>query len=195
MDRVRSYRLPPQVGQPSTTVSMMREVMIALLPTLGMAVFFFGLRVLGITALSMGACVLFEYGYRRFMHLDNTVGDLSACVTGLLLALSLPPSAPYWVPVLGAAFSIILVKQFYGGLGKNFMNPALGGRMLLATFPILMTTWPQPLQRLPLWGADAVSAATPMSYLHDGALPPQSLSQLMLGQQGGCIGEVSSFTS
>lgn len=193
MDRVRSYRLPPQVGQPSTTVSMMREVMIALLPTLGMAVFFFGLRVLAITALSMGACVLFEYGYRRFMHLGNTVGDLSACVTGLLLALSLPPSAPYWVPVLGAAFSIILVKQFYGGLGKNFMNPALGGRMLLATFPILMTTWPQPLQRLPLWGADAVSAATPMSYLHDGALPPQSLSQLMLGQQGGCIGEVSSF--
>ena len=193
MNRVRSYRLPPQVGQPSTTVSMMREVMIALLPTLGMAVFFFGLRVLAITALSMGACVLFEYGYRRFMHLDNTVGDLSACVTGLLLALSLPPSAPYWVPVLGAAFSIILVKQFYGGLGKNFMNPALGGRMLLATFPILMTTWPQPLQRLPLWGADAVSAATPMSYLHDGALPPQSLSQLMLGQQGGCIGEVSSF--
>ena len=90
-------------------------------------------------------------------------------------------------------WAILLVKQFYGGLGKNFMNPALGGRMLLATFPILMTTWPQPLQRLPLWGADAVSAATPMSYLHDGALPPQSLSQLMLGQQGGCIGEVSSF--
>lgn len=193
MDRVRSYRLPPQVGQPSTTVSMMREVMVSLIPTLGMAVFFFGVRVLALTALSVGACVLFEYGYRRFMHLDNTVRDLSACVTGLLLALSLPPSAPYWVPVLGAAFSIVLVKQFYGGLGKNFMNPALGGRMLLATFPLLMTTWPQPLQRLSLWGTDAVSAATPMSYLHDGALPPQTLSQLLLGQQGGCIGEVSSI--
>lgn len=193
MDRVRSYRLPPQVGQPSTTVSMMREVMVSLIPTLGMAVFFFGVRVLALTALSVGACVLFEYGYRRFMHLDNTVRDLSACVTGLLLALSLPPSAPYWVPVLGAAFSIVLVKQFYGGLGKNFMNPALGGRMLLATFPLLMTTWPQPLQRLSLRGTDAVSAATPMSYLHDGALPPQTLSQLLLGQQGGCIGEVSSI--
>lgn len=193
MDRVRSYRLPPQVGQPSTTFSMMREVMVSLIPTLGMAVFFFGVRVLALTALSVGACVLFEYGYRRFMHLDNTVRDLSACVTGLLLALSLPPSAPYWVPVLGAAFSIVLVKQFYGGLGKNFMNPALGGRMLLATFPLLMTTWPQPLQRLSLWGTDAVSAATPMSYLHDGALPPQTLSQLLLGQQGGCIGEVSSI--
>ena len=193
MDRIRSYRLPPQVGQPSTTVSMMREVIISLIPALGMAVFFFGVRVLVLTALSVGACVLFEYGYRRFMHLENTVRDLSACVTGLLLAMCLPPSAPYWVPVLGAAFSIILIKQFYGGLGKNFMNPALGGRMLLATFPILMTTWPQPLQALPLWGADAVSAATPMSYLHDGALPPQTLSQLLLGQQGGCLGEVSSF--
>ena len=193
MDRIRSYRLPPQVGQPSTTVSMMREVIISLIPALGMAVFFFGVRVLVLTALSVGACVLFEYGYRRFMHLENTVRDLSACVTGLLLAMSLPPSAPYWVPILGAAFSIVLIKQFYGGLGKNFMNPALGGRMLLATFPILMTTWPQPLQSLPLWGTDAVSAATPMSYLHDGTLPPQTLSQLLLGQQGGCLGEVSSF--
>ena len=193
MDRIRSYRLPPQVGQPSTTASMMREVIISLIPALGMAVFFFGVRVLVLTALSVGACVLFEYGYRRFMHLENTVRDLSACVTGLLLAMSLPPSAPYWVPILGAAFSIVLIKQFYGGLGKNFMNPALGGRMLLATFPILMTTWPQPLQSLPLWGTDAVSAATPMSYLHDGTLPPQTLSQLLLGQQGGCLGEVSSF--
>ena len=150
MDRVRSYRLPPQVGQPSTTVSMMREVIISLIPTLGMAVFFFGLRVLVLTALSVGACVLFEYGYRRFMHLDNTVRDLSACVTGLLLALSLPPSAPYWVPVLGAAFSILLVKQFYGGLGKNFMNPALGGRMLLATFPLLINVAGQPTYFIPL---------------------------------------------
>ena len=94
MDRIRSYRLPPQVGQPSTTVSMMREVIISLIPALGMAVFFFGVRVLVLTALSVGACVLFEYGYRRFMHLENTVRDLSACVTGLLLAMSLPPLRP-----------------------------------------------------------------------------------------------------
>ncbi len=183
-----SLRLPPQVGQPATTFSMMLDMLVALLPALSMGIFFFGFRVLVLAAVSVGACVLFEYGYRRFTGQENTVRDLSACVTGLLLAMSLPPSAPYWVPVLGAAFSIVLVKQFYGGLGKNFMNPALGGRMLLATFPALMTTWPQPLL-----GVDAVSAATPMSYLHDGLLPPQTLGQLLLGQQGGCAGETSAF--
>lgn len=193
MNSTRSLRLPPQAGQPSTTVSMMTDVMVALIPALAMAVFFFGLRVLALTAVSIGSCVLFEYGYRRFTGQNNTVGDLSACVTGLLLAMSLPATSAYWVPVLGGAFAIILVKQFYGGLGKNFMNPALAGRMLLSTFPVLMTSWSQPMDRLSLWKVDAVSAATPMSYLHGGVLPPQSLSQLLLGQQGGSMGEVASF--
>lgn len=151
---------------------MMADVMVALLPALAMAVFFFGFRVLVLTALSMGSSILFEYGYRRLTGQSDTVRDLSACVTGMLLAMSLPATAAYWVPILGSAFAIVVVKQFYGGLGKNFMNPALGGRMLLATFPMLMTTWPQPLDRVPLWGVDAVSAATPMSYLHAGTLPP-----------------------
>lgn len=193
MDDIRSLRLPPQVGQPSTTAAMMADVLVALLPALVMAVFFFGPRVLILTAVSVASCVLFEYGYRRLTGQSDTVRDLSACVTGVLLAMSLPAAAPYWVPVLGGAFAIILVKQFYGGLGRNFMNPALAGRMLLATFPMLMTTWSQPLDRLPLWGVDAVSAPTPMSYLHSGSLPPQSLGQLLLGQQGGCLGEVSAF--
>ena len=193
MNSIRSLRLPPQVGQPSTTSSMMGEVMVALLPALVMGVFFFGFRVLVLTAVSMGSCLLFEYLYRRLTGQGNTLQDLSACVTGMLLAMSLPAAAPYWAPVLGSAFAIILVKQFYGGLGKNFMNPALAGRMLLATFPMLMTNWSQPLDRLALVGADAVSTATPMSYLHAGALPVQSLRQLLLGMQGGCMGEVSSF--
>lgn len=193
MNSSRSLRLPPQTGQPSTTAAMMSDVLVALIPTLAMAVFFFGARVLLLTAVSVGSCVLFEYGYRRLTGRSDTVRDLSACVTGLLLALSLPATAAYWVPVLGGAFAIIFVKQFYGGLGRNFMNPALAGRMLLATFPMLMTTWSQPLDRLPLWGVDAVSAATPMSYLHSGVLPPHSLGQLLLGQQGGCMGEVSAF--
>lgn len=193
MNSIRSLRLPPQVGQPSTTSSMMGEVMVALLPALVMGVFFFGFRVLVLTAVSIGSCLLFEYLYRRLTGQGNTLQDLSACVTGMLLAMSLPAAAPYWAPVLGSAFAIILVKQFYGGLGKNFMNPALAGRMLLATFPMLMTNWSQPLDRLALVGADAVSTATPMSYLHAGALPVQSLRQLLLGMQGGCMGEVSSF--
>ena len=193
MSPTRSLRLPPQVAQPANTRSMMADVLVALLPALAMAFFFFGPRVLVLCALSVGSCVLLEYGYRRLTRQSNTVGDLSACVTGLLLALSLPATAAYWVPVLGAAFAIVVVKQFYGGLGRNFMNPALAGRMLLAAFPMLMTNWPSPLRWPSLLGVDAVSAATPMSYLHDGVLPPESLRQLLLGQQAGSMGEVSSF--
>ena len=186
-------RLSPQLRQPSTTRAMMLDVMVALTPALGMAVFFFGPRALALTAVSVLSCVLFEFLYRLLTRQRLSVGDLSACVTGLLLALSLPASTPYWVPVMGAAFAIIVVKQFYGGLGRNFMNPALAGRMLAGTMPILMTTWPQPMQKLSLTATDAVSAATPMSYLHEGALPPQALDIMLLGQRGGCMGEVSAF--
>lgn len=184
--------LSPQLRQSATTTAMMLDMMVALVPTLGMAVFLFGPRVLVLCAISVAACMFSEWIYRRLTHQSNTLGDLSACVTGLLLALSLPVSSPYWVPVLGGAFGIIVVKQFYGGLGKNFMNPALAGRMLAATLPILMTTWAQPLHWVSLISPDAVSAATPMASLNDGVLPAQSLPQLFLGQQGGCMGEVSS---
>ena len=184
--------LSPQLRQSATTAAMMLDMMVALVPTLGMAVFFFGPRVLALCAISIAACVCSEWLYRRLTHQANTIGDLSACVTGLLLALSLPVSSPYWVPVLGGAFGIIVVKQFYGGLGKNFMNPALAGRMLAATLPILMTTWAQPLHWVSLLAPDAVSSATPLAALHDGALPVERLPQLFLGQQGGCMGEVSS---
>ena len=186
-------RLTPQLRQPSTTRAMMLDVMVALTPALGMAIFFFGPRALVLTAVSVLSCVLFELLYRLCARQSVTVGDLSACVTGLLLALSLPASAPYWVPVMGAAFGIIVVKQFYGGLGRNFMNPALAGRMLAGTLPILMTTWPLPMQKLSLTATDAVSAATPMAYLHEGSLPPQALDVMFLGQRGGCMGEVSAF--
>ena len=137
----------------------MLDVIVALLPALGMAVYLFGPRVLALTLVSVAACVGAEYGYRRLMGLSNTVGDLSACVTGLLLAMSLPVTAPYWAPVLGGVFAIVVVKQFYGGLGRNFMNPALAGRALLCTFPGLMTTWVDTFQKTPLFGqVDAVSS-------------------------------------
>ena len=188
-----SVFLSPRINQPDTTASMMRMVMVALLPALGMAVFFYGPRVLVLTAVSMVSCVAFEALYRFLTHQSQTLSDLSACVSGMLLAMSLPASASYWVPVLGAAFAMIVVKQFYGGLGKNFMNPALAARMLLATFPMLMTVWPAPLDRLPILGADAVSSPTPMSFLSQGMLPPCSPAQLLLGQRGGCFGEVSAL--
>ena len=186
-------RMSPQLRQPSTTRAMMVDVMVALTPALGMAIFFFGLRALALTAVSVVSCVALEALYRLLTRQRQSVDDLSACVTGLLLALSLPASAPYWVPVMGAAFAIVVVKQFYGGLGRNFMNPALAGRMLAGTLPLLMTTWPQPLQKLSLTAVDAVSSATPMAYLHEGTLPPQPLDIMLLGQRGGCMGEVSAF--
>ena len=172
---------------------MMLDVIVALLPALGMAVFFFGPRVLALCAVSVASSVGFELLYRLLTRQSLSIGDLSACVTGLLLALSLPASAPFWVPVMGAGFAIIVVKQFYGGLGRNFMNPALAGRMLAGTLPMLMTTWPQPMQRLSMTNLDAVSAATPMSYLHEGSLPPVSLDLMFLGRRGGCMGEISAF--
>lgn len=186
-------RLSPQLRQSSTTRAMMLDVIVALIPALGMAVFFFGTRVLALCAVSVASSVIFELLYRLLTRQSLSIGDLSACVTGLLLALSLPASAPFWVPVMGAGFAIIVVKQFYGGLGRNFMNPALAGRMLAGTLPMLMTTWPQPMQQLSRTAVDAVSAATPMAYLHEGSLPPVPLDLMFLGRRGGCMGEVSAF--
>ena len=195
--RFAPKRLSPQLRQPSTTRAMMLDMIVALTPALGMAVFFFGLRALALCAVSIASCVLFELVYRLFTRQSLTIGDLSACVTGLLLALSLPASTPYWVPVMGAAFGIIVVKQFYGGMGRNFMNPALAGRMLAGTMPILMTTWPQPMQKLSLTAVDAVSAATPMSYLHgndlSGLMKATDLPKMFVGLVGGSMGEVSAM--
>ena len=188
------HRTSPQIAQPATISSTMLDVIIALVPALAMAVFLFGVRVLALTAVSVGTCVLAEYGYRRLRGQSNTIGDLSACVTGLLLAMSLPVTAPYWAPVLGGLFAIVIVKQFYGGLGRNFLNPALAGRTLLCTFPGLMTSWVDAFQRPGLiHGVDAASSATPMAVLHAGAVPDLTLGQMLLGQHGGSIGEVSIF--
>lgn len=184
----------PLTRDNASVSSMMLDVIIALLPALLMGAYYYGFRVLVLTAVSISGCIGFEALYCKWMHRPNTTGDLSACVTGLLLAMSLPVTTPYWAPLLGGAFAIIVVKQFYGGLGKNFMNPALAGRMLLLSFHAMMTTWVDMLERQSLVdGIDAVSTATPMSYLHLGELPPQSLIQLLLGQHGGAMGESASL--
>ena len=185
-------RRPPQIAQVSSISSTMLDVIVALLPALGMAVYLFGIRVLALTAVSVITCVAAEYLYCRLRKLPDSTQDLSACVTGLLLAMTLPVTAPYWAPVLGGVFAIVVVKQLYGGLGRNFMNPALAGRMLLTTFPGLMTRWVDAFQRPGLLStADAVTSATPMSYLHNGQLPPQSVGQLLMGQHGGAMGGVA----
>ena len=189
----RVIRKAPHMVQTASVRGMMLDVLVALLPAFAMSVFLFGRWVLVLCALSVGSSVLFEYLYRRLTHQSNSIGDLSACVTGLLLCMTLPSDSAWWVPVLGAAFAIVVVKQFYGGVGRNFMNPALGGRMLLASFPALMTSWVDPALRLSIQKVDSISAATPMSYLHAGELPPHGFEQLLLGHHSGSLGESCAF--
>ena len=192
--RTGARLVSPKVKDCATVDSIMLDVIVALLPALGMGTYLFGFRALVLAAISVCSCMGFELLYCRWMKKPASIKDLSACVTGLLLAMSLPVTAPYWAPVLGGGFAIIVVKQFYGGIGKNFMNPALAARMLLLSFPGMMTTLTQALDRQPLFGgADAVSHATPMALLHLGRLPDLTLSQMMLGQHGGAVGEVSAF--
>jgi len=194
MDNKLIVTAAPHITSVDSTQKIMQRVCIALVPTLIASVIIFGINSLILTAVTVAACVIFEYLYCKLVGRDVTISDLSAVVTGLLLAMCLPAASPYWVPLLGGVFAIVVVKQIYGGLGKNFMNPALAGRMLLSTFPFLMTTWVDALDYLPVWGEmDAVTSPTPMAALHSGRLPELDMGQMLLGQHGGSIGEVSIF--
>ena len=183
----------PHVHSPDNTRSIMLDVVIALLPAMLGSVFFFGFRALTVMAVSVAACVLFEYLYRRLMKKDCTVGDCSAIVTGILLAMVCPATIPYWAIIIGDFFAIIVVKQLFGGIGCNFLNPALAGRAFLFSYPVLMTTWPAMGASLKLMGsnADAVTAATPLASLHQGLLPDASLLDCLVGYVGGSLGETS----
>ena len=184
----------PQVRTNTDTKRIMLDVIIALIPAVIVAVIQFGFYPLVVIAASMASCVFFEWAYRKLMKKDNSIGDLSAAVTGLLLALVLPPSAPWWLPVVGGFFAIVVVKQLYGGIGKNFLNPALAGRaFLLASYALLMGTWTVPNS---LTGAvDATTMATPLSYMYSGAEMPTyySYADLLIGNRPGSIGELSSL--
>ncbi len=184
----------PHAHSPVTTRTIMRDVLIALAPALIGSVYFFGFRALLVTLVSVAGCVFFEWGYRKLMKLDSTVYDLSAMVTGVLLAFVCPVTIPYWMLLIGDFVAIVVVKQLYGGIGKNFMNPALLARAFLFSWPVVMSTWVKP--GFANWTgllstADAVTGATPMSFLHQGSLPDVSLPELCIGNVGGCIGETS----
>ena len=197
----------PHVASPINTMSLMRDVLIALVPALCAAVFFFGPRALIATAVSVAACELFEWGYRKLMKKSLANQDLSAAVTGVLLAFVCAPTLPYWMLIIGDFFAIVVVKQLFGGLGQNFMNPALGGRaFLMLCYPVAMTTWIVPGIGADKWaglisgevtmaGADIVTGATPLSadFMHGGLLPEASLLDAFVGNVGGCIGEVSAL--
>lgn len=135
----------PQVRTNTDTRRIMLDVIIALLPAVAVAVWQFGLYPLAVIAVSMVSAAFFEWAYRKLMKKTNTVGDLSACVTGMLLALTLPSTAPLYLPVIGSLFAIVVVKQLYGGIGKNFLNPALAGRaFLLASYALVMGRYAVP---------------------------------------------------
>ncbi len=184
----------PHAHSPVTTKTIMRDVLIALTPALLGAVYFFGFRALMLTLVSCAACVFFEWGYRKLMKLDSTVYDLSALVTGVLLAFVCPVTVPYWVLIIGDFVAIILVKQLFGGIGQNFMNPALLARAFLFSWPAVMSTWVKP--GFENWAgifstADAVTGATPLGPMHQGTLPDVGLWDLCIGNVGGSLGETS----
>ena len=186
----------PHIHAPATTQTLMRDVLIALCPALVMAVYVFGFRALMLTLVSAAACVFFEWGYCTLIHRPVMIYDCSAIVTGVLLAFVCPVTIPYWTLILGDLFAIVLVKQLFGGLGKNILNPALAGRAFLFSWPVLMTRWVKPGFANAvgiLSTADAVTAATPLASMHQGTLCTESLWQLFVGTVGGCLGETSAL--
>lgn len=175
----------PHVRSKESIQSIMRDVIIALVPATAAGIYYFGLRALILIVAAIISAVFFEWLYEKITKKPVTINDLSAVVTGLLLAMNLPASAPAWVAIVGSAFAIIFAKQLFGGLGQNFINPALAGRaFLLASYPTEMTTWVVPNGL----AADAATYATPLAQLKNGALDA-SLKQLVIGQVGGTIGE------
>ncbi|WP_313529710.1 RnfABCDGE type electron transport complex subunit D [Anaerotignum sp.] len=176
----------PHVRSKESIQSIMRDVIIALVPASVMGIWFFGVRALILMVAAVASAVFFEWLYQKIMKKPVTISDLSAVVTGLLLAMNLPASAPVWVPIVGSAFAIIIAKQLFGGLGQNFINPALAGRaFLLASYPTEMTTWTSAGN----FGADAVAVATPLAQLKGGVMPDASFVDVLVGNIGGCIGE------
>ena len=190
----------PHMRSKETTTGIMLDVILALIPALIMCVVYFGLRALVLTAVCVVSCVAFEYISRIVMKRNNTIGDLSAVVTGLILAFNLPATLPFWMAVIGSLIAIVVVKQMFGGIGQNFVNPAMTARIILMTsFPTAMAKWVVPFTDT--WSADAVTSATPMATLATlkpldvsaaaDALP--SLTDMLIGKHGGSMGEVCSI--
>ena len=201
----------PHIRSKDNTRSIMLDVIIALLPALVMSIYVFGVRALAMVLVSVAACVFWEWAYRKLLKKPQSIGDLSAVVTGILLAFVCPPTTPVWMLIIGGFFSIVVVKQLYGGIGCNFVNPALVGRaMLLASYASAMTHWVGFGSKLPLVGstADVVTSSTPMAVMKgifsaetaEDALAAVndltstfSISDMFIGRIGGSLGETSAL--
>ena len=187
MNKLLNVSSSPHVRSSVTTQNLMLDVVIAMIPAAAFGVFHFGLHALLVMIVTVAACVASEYVYEKFMNKPITIMDMSAVVTGLILALNMPPEIPLWIPALGGVFAIIVVKQLYGGLGQNFMNPALAARcFLLISLALFMNDFSSPAI-----GFDSVSGATPLASMRAGGTV--DLAALITGQIPGTIGEVSAI--
>ncbi len=183
---------PPHINTKDDIPTIMFDVILALMPAMVAGAFFFGYRALMLVVVSVISAVGFEELWNTVFKKKSTAEDLSAVVSGILLAYNLPVTAPLWLPIAGSFFMIVIVKMCFGGLGHNFMNPALAGRVfLMASWPSLMTRFTQPFYKLEWWNtADAVTGATPLNSEFAGTV---SVWNMFLGNVGGCIGETSAL--
>ena len=178
---------PPHIYGTDTINTRMRDVLIALSPAFVIAVYHYGIKALYTTAVAVIAALVAEYLFQRLSAKAVTINDYSAAITGVLLAFNLPPHVPLWIPAVGSFFAIIVVKQLFGGLGSNFINPALAARaFLLASFPVHMTSW--------TFAPDAVASATYLAMVKQNPSFSPEISDymaLLFGKVGGCVGETS----
>ena len=189
----------PHIRGNETTRSIMLDVIIAMCPALIWAIIYFGVEALLLTAVSVVGCVFFEWAYRKIMHKPQSIGDLSAVVTGMLLSFVCPATTPLWMILIGDFFAIVVVKQLFGGIGKNFLNPALAGRaVLLASYAGTMTSWVDPAAgKAAIIGsnADVVTTATPLAIMKTGdfaeLMATYGVDKMFIGQIPGSLGEVS----
>lgn len=179
----------PHIVSNIDTTRIMAMVVMALIPSFLVSIYVFGARVISLTLVCVVSAVFFEWAYNKLMKKRQTVGDLSAVVTGVLIAFNVPAGLPYWIAVVGCFVAIIVVKQLYGGIGKNPVNPAITARIVLfISFATEMTTWP-----LPRMTADATSTATPLGILAEGGGELPNNMEMFLGFIGGSMGEVSAI--
>lgn len=192
MKREFAFVSSPHICDNSSTRKIMQDVLIAMLPAVVAGALVFGVRALLVLAVSLVSCVGFEALIRAVRRQHQTIQDLSAAVTGVLLALTLPASVSYVAVVIGSFFAIVVVKELFGGIGRNLFNPALAARAFLFIFPAEMVRYGAPGAALSLGNTvDVVSMSTPLHHMRMPALPEVSLGDMFLGRIGGCIGEIS----
>ncbi len=190
---------PPHISTKNDTNMIMLDVIIALMPAMVAGAYFFGYRAVLVVAACIATSVLFEYLWTKLLKQPTTIGDLSAVVSGMLLGFNLPATAPFWLCAAGSLFMMVIVKGFFGGLGQNFLNPALAARaFLMASWPTYMTMFVNPFTKLPLFSTisnvDALTSPTVLTILKSGLdAPMPSVVDCFLGGIGGCIGETSAL--